>query len=72
MPWHISRNAYGCSGYAVVKDGTDEVAGCHKTRASAEAQVAALYASEKVLTSDTGIDYDWAGKFDPRVFWRKD
>lgn len=46
MPWHISKDAYGCKGYAVVKDGTTEVEGCHKTRAAAERQMAALYASE--------------------------
>lgn len=47
MPWHISKDAYGCDGYAVVKDGTSQVEGCHKTRAAAERQIAALYASEK-------------------------
>lgn len=56
MPWHIARNAYGCNGYAVVKDGTSEVEGCHKTRSSAERQMSALYASEsKKVDKSLGV-----------------
>lgn len=46
MPWKIQRNFGDCKGYAVVKEGTSEIEGCHKTRAEAEAQQRALYASE--------------------------
>ncbi len=46
MPWHISNKAEGCSGYAVVKDDTNEVVACHKTKADAVANMQALYASE--------------------------
>jgi hypothetical protein len=46
MPWHIARNVGGCSGYAVVKDGDNEVVGCHPSEKDAKAQLAALYASE--------------------------
>lgn len=46
MPWKIVRNFGDCNGYAVVKEGTSEIEGCHKTRAEAEAQQRALYASE--------------------------
>lgn len=46
MPWKISRNFGNCNGYAVVKEGTNEIEGCHATRAEAEAQQRALYASE--------------------------
>jgi hypothetical protein len=46
MPWHIESDHPECSGYGVVKDGTRELEGCHRTRAQAEAQMAALYASE--------------------------
>jgi len=46
MPWHIEADNAACDGYAVVKDGTSEVEGCHRTRAQAERQLAALYASE--------------------------
>ena len=44
MPYNISTDAEGCSGYAVVKpDG--EVVGCHDSRASALKQQRALYAN---------------------------
>jgi hypothetical protein len=46
MPWHIESDHPECSGYGVVKDGTRELEGCHRTLAQAEAQMAALYASE--------------------------
>lgn len=47
MPWHISNNAKGCSGYAVVLDATSEIVGCHKTKEDAKAHLAALYANVK-------------------------
>lgn len=40
-----ARGTHGCSGYPVVGD-TGKVHGCHKTRAQARAQQAAIYASE--------------------------
>lgn len=46
MPWKVQRNFGDCNGYAVVKEGTNEIEGCHATRAAAEAQQRALYASE--------------------------
>jgi hypothetical protein len=46
MPWQIKQNAAGCSGYAVVKEGSNELVGCHSGRTAAEAQLRALYASE--------------------------
>jgi uncharacterized protein len=47
MPWHVGeQGSHGCDGFPVVKDGTDEVEGCHQTREAANRQVAALYASE--------------------------
>jgi len=39
------KGTHGCSGYPVV-GGEGKVHGCHKTRASARAQQAAIYASE--------------------------
>ena len=45
MPWHIGDHA-DCSGFAVIKDTDGSVSGCHETRAEAEAQMRALYASE--------------------------
>ena len=46
MPWEIKQNYGGCTGYAVVKEGTTEVEGCHSSRSAAQKQMAALYASE--------------------------
>ena len=44
MPWHIEESA-ACPAsrpYAVIKDGTDEVEGCHPSEAAAERQLTAL------------------------------
>ena len=46
MPWHIETSNPECSGFAVVKDVTLEVEGCHRTRAQAERQLAALNIAE--------------------------
>ncbi len=47
MPWKISRGAAGCSGYAVVKEDSGKLVGCHPTESAAKAHLKALYASEK-------------------------
>jgi hypothetical protein len=59
MPWSIKIGFGNCAGFAVVEDGTDKVEGCHDTRPEAEAQLAALDATE----SDSG-DVQ-AGGMDP-------
>ncbi len=59
MPWKIERNFGDCKGYAVVKEGTNEIEGCHSTREDAEAQQRALYASESNKFSDSV----WNGTF---------
>ena len=46
MPWHIEDDHPGCEGYAVVKDEDGELEGCHRTRAQAEDQLAALNIAE--------------------------
>jgi HK97 family phage prohead protease len=46
MPYSVVDDAPGCSGWAVTKDGTGEVMGCHRTRAEAEDQLTALNISE--------------------------
>lgn len=46
MPWHIEENKPGCNGYAVVKDGTGEIVGCHDTQSKAKAQLTALNIAE--------------------------
>lgn len=48
MPWDVRRS--GCpesKPWATIKESTGEVVGCHETRDDAEAQMRALYASEK-------------------------
>lgn len=61
MPWHIARNAGGCSGYAVIQDTNNEVVGCHPTKQDAEKQLAALYASE------TSKSVPWGNVFLPET-----
>jgi len=46
MPWHIEDDHPECLGFAVVKDEDGEIEGCHRTRAQAEDQLAALNISE--------------------------
>lgn len=46
MPWEIKQNVAGCRGYAVVKQGSNELVGCHRGESAAKAQLRALYASE--------------------------
>lgn len=55
MPWHIETENDGCQGYAVVKDTTGEIEGCHKTRGQAERQLAALYAAEPMARAAEAI-----------------
>lgn len=48
MPWHVEKGGGTCgaSQYAVIKDSDGSTAGCHSTKAKAEAQMAALYAND--------------------------
>ena len=47
MPYRIgAKGSFGCSGYPALKEGTNEVMGCHKTRAEAAAQIFAINSSE--------------------------
>ena len=47
MPYKVgAKGSYGCSGYPALKEGTNEVMGCHKTRAEAAAQIYAINRSE--------------------------
>lgn len=46
MPYHISTEMDDCSGWAVVKDATSEIMGCHATEKEALAQLAALHIAE--------------------------
>jgi hypothetical protein len=55
MPWSIVEGDERCDAgeFAVVKDEDNELEGCHATREEAEAQAAALYASETEDGADT-------------------
>lgn len=46
MPYSVVSNHPECSGYAVVKDESNEVMGCHQTASQAQAQLTALNISE--------------------------
>lgn len=47
MPYSVGeRGSYGCSGYPVIKDGTNEVMGCHGSAAEAQNQITAINMSE--------------------------
>lgn len=46
MPWKIKQGVSGCKGYAVVKEGTNELVGCHPSKSRATAHLRALYSSE--------------------------
>jgi hypothetical protein len=47
MPYRIgAKGSFGCSGYPALKEGTNEVMGCHKTRGEAAAQIYAINRSE--------------------------
>jgi hypothetical protein len=47
MPYKVgAKGSFGCSGYPALKEGTNEVMGCHKSRAEAAAQIYAINRSE--------------------------
>jgi hypothetical protein len=47
MPYKVgAKGSYGCSGYPALKEGTNEVMGCHTTRAEAAGQIYAINRSE--------------------------
>ena len=56
MPWEVRKGFGRCgpSKWAVVKEGTDEIEGCHTTEASAKRQQSALYASEPATRATAG------------------
>src|SRR5262245_66342360 len=59
MPWHIVKGGGTCaaSEWAVIKDADNSTAGCHPSKAKAQAHMAALYANEpgaKQMSTDCG------------------
>jgi hypothetical protein len=57
MPWEIKQGTSQCSGYGVFKQGTNQLEGCHETKAAAQRQMAALYASESKVAKQGSL-YD--------------
>lgn len=58
MPWSVMKGHDGCGPdkpYAVVKEADGSVEGCHATQKEADAQVAALYASEDGGTTSYAV-----------------
>ena len=53
MPYSIVTDHPECSGFAVVKEGTQELMGCHRTQAQAEDQLTAINISEFGRRSDS-------------------
>ena len=58
MPWEIRQGTSQCSGYGVFKEGTNELEGCHESRAAAERQMAALYASEPGASKSASPEFE--------------
>lgn len=66
MPWDIRRSG---SVYEVVQRNNGRVMGRHKTRAEAEGQQAALYATEDDQEKSAQPTRDtWQGQFFPRRY----
>jgi hypothetical protein len=61
MPWNIKRGAAGCSGYAVVKEDTGELVGCHESESKAKAHMRALYANEVEKANPCWEGYEQIG-----------
>ena len=72
MPWHIETDNPDCAGFAVVKDGTTEVEGCHRTRTQAERQMAALYASEPEARAPGVPTDEMAAEAERGLAWREE
>jgi hypothetical protein len=63
MPWHLENDHPDCEGFAVVKDEGNELVGCHRTRAQALNQLAALNIAEP----DAGDQEDRAAGDPPAI-----
>ncbi len=58
MPWHVETDHSDCEGFAVVKDASGEIVGCHRTETQAKAQLAALNIAEDDEDDDYSQDQD--------------
>ena len=52
MPYRIEEDRPDCAGFAVVKESDGDLMGCHRTRAQALAQLAALNIAEDERDDD--------------------
>ena len=70
MPYKVgAKGSFGCSGYPALKEGTNEVMGCHKTRAEAAAQIFAINRSEgKIGKSATLLEKSMVSEGDFVMF----
>lgn len=64
MPYEIKQNCGGCKGYAVVKQGTTDVVGCHPSKSRAMAHMKALYANVKDVKKSNSENV-WTGILSP-------
>ena len=74
MPYLISTDHPECSGFAVVKEGTQELMGCHRTQAQAQDQLTAInisefgrradsYAPTQEMKEEAQRGLDWRSEF---------
>jgi HK97 family phage prohead protease len=62
LPWHVARSSEcpESKPFAVIKDDSGEIEGCHETEEAARRQMAALYASEENSNMETTTER-WDG-----------
>jgi soluble P-type ATPase len=58
MPYSVTNSADGCQGWAVIKDATGEVIGCHATKTQAEKQLTAVNIAEYGTDDRAAADLD--------------
>jgi hypothetical protein len=58
MPYRIEEDRPDCAGFAVVKESDGDLMGCHRTRAQALAQLAALAIAESDDEDDDDMPTD--------------
>jgi hypothetical protein len=75
MPYSVVNNHPDCEGFAVVKSDTNELIGCHKTKAQAEDQLTAInisefgenraegYAPTQAMKNEAQRGLDWRKEF---------
>lgn len=58
MPYSVTNTADGCQGWAVIKDATGEIIGCHQTKTQAEKQLTAVNIAEYGTDDRAAADLD--------------